>query len=42
MISLGRIYHDDQVFLFVDNTDAKIMDLREHQDIESLRAVVEA
>ena len=37
----GRLYHNDYVFLFVHHTDGKIMEVREYQDIEPLRAVVE-
>ena len=36
----GRLYHNDYVFLFVHNTDGKIMEVREYQDIEPLRAVM--
>ncbi len=36
----GLLYRNDYVFLFVHNTEGRIMEVREYQDIEPLRAVM--
>ncbi|MDG1988236.1 MAG: hypothetical protein P8J18_09675 [Halieaceae bacterium] len=37
----GKIYRNDYVFLFVHNIEGKVMEVREYQDIEPLRDVLE-